>query len=203
MNRLKFFFLAITLIIWSACGDGTPKAKNASTQSATSNVESAKPAQVSKNTINTTNAQKVTQISKKVTVFGKDINVPSGSEFCVDVKVNNFVDIISMQYSTNWDTNLLEYKEVKSFNLKDLGAQSFGRAKGEESTLRLAWFAQDLKGVSLFDGASIYQVCFKAIGKSGTTTKIDFDTKPMIGEFANSKYKTVEFELKEANITIQ
>jgi len=102
---------------------------------------------------------------------------------CVDVQVTNFLEVISMQYSTNFDSQVLELVEVKNPQLKDLSAKldgtNFAQAKGENNTVRLSWFAQDLKGVSLYDGSTIYQICFKAKGKSGTKTEIDFAEKPM------------------------
>lgn len=139
----------------------------------------------------------------KVTIQGNPVKTTSGGEFCMDVQVSNFIDVISMQYSTNWDPKQLQYKGVKNFLLKDLTAQNFGRAKTEKSTLRISWFAQDLKGVTLFDNETIYQVCFKAIGKSGTTTQVEFANAPMVAEIANSKMKTMEVDLKKVDITIE
>jgi len=135
--------------------------------------------------------------------LGKDVITKSGGNFCIDVQVTNFVDVISMQYSTNWDPKILEYKGVQNFVLKDLTKQNFGRGKGEESTLRLSWYVQDLKGITLFDAATIYQICFQAIGKSGTSTEVDFANKPMVGEIANSKMQKIQTDLQSVKVTIE
>lgn len=144
---------------------------------------------------------------KKVIISGKDMTVKSGEEFCTDVQVTNFLDVISMQYSTNFDDKALEFVELKNPSLKDLNiklnATNFSRVKGQENTIRLSWFTQDLKGVSLYDESTIYQICFKAIGKSGTETKIDFAEKPMAGEIGNSKFQPMPAEFGEAKITIE
>jgi hypothetical protein len=123
--------------------------------------------------------------TKKVIISGKDMVVKSGEKFCVDVQVTNFIDVVSMQYSTNFDSKVLEYLEVKNPSLKDLSIKpndNFARVPKEENTLRLAWSVSDLQGISLYDGSSIYQVCFKATGGSGTQTEVDFAEKPMEGE---------------------
>lgn len=178
-----------------ACGgdsSASTKAKAASTETtaAKSPAPAAKPA-----------------APKKVIISGKDMTVKSGEEFCTDVQVTNFLDVISMQYSTNFDDKALEFVELKNPSLKDLNiklnATNFSRVKGQENTIRFSWFTQDLQGVSLYDGSTIYQICFKAIGKSGTETKIDFAEKPMAGEIGNSKLQPMPAEFGEAKITIE
>jgi len=202
MPEFKSLLLVISLlVILTACGDSNNKS---ATQSAESNTNIAatnapKPTKAknpNKKTVPTSNA-------KTVIISGKDATVKSGGDICIEVQVTNFVDVISMQYSTNWDTNSLQEKGVQNFVLKDLNKQNFGRGKDENSSLRLAWYTQDLKGVTLFDGATIYQHCFKAIGKSGTTTEVDFSDKPIIGEIANSKMQRINNELKSVKITIE
>ncbi|MFK7771569.1 MAG: cohesin domain-containing protein [Saprospiraceae bacterium] len=181
-----------------ACGSKASSSNKADTKVAAVNPATPK---------TTTPASKPASASKKVTISGKDMTVKSGEEFCVDVQVSNFIDVISMQYSTNFDSKVLEFTEVKNPSLKDLSSKlngvNFARAKGEDNTLRFSWFVQDLKGISLYDGSTIYQVCFKANGKSGTVTEVDFADKPMTGEIGNSKYQPMPAEFGAAKITIE
>lgn len=202
MKDFKSILLGIfLLLIFVACGNSKTTSKTHSTPNQ-ANVAT----QASTNTSKTP-VEKESSIPKsianEVIVYGKEVTTKSGGDFCIDVQVVNFVDVISMQYSTNWDTKAIQYKGVQNFVLKDLTKDNFGRANGEESTLRLSWYAQDLKGASLFDGATIYQACFKAIGKSGTTTEIDFADKPMISEIANSKMQTMKTDLKSVKVIIE
>jgi len=183
MTEFKSFLLGIfLLLVMIACGDS----KTASS-TVKANVTASTPA----------------PIEKPVIISGKDVTVKSGAEFCVNIEVANFVDVVSMQYSTNWDVKALEYQRVQNFNLNFLAKDNFGRAKGEERTLRFSWHAKDIKGISLFDGATIYQTCFKAIGKSGTTTEIDFANEPMIAEIGNSKMKPMKTDLQSVKVTIE
>ncbi len=198
LNTFKLFIYSFFFLGLMACGS---KASSSSkTDSKVATVDTATPK-------TTTPASKPATASKKVTISGKDMTVKPGEEFCVDVQVSNFIDVISMQYSTNFDSKVLEFVGVKNSSLKDLSTKlngsNFARAKGEVNTLRLSWFVQDLKGISLYDGSTIYQVCFKAIGKSGTVTEVDFAEKPMTGEIGNSKYQPMPAEFGAAKITIE
>ena len=198
LNTLKLIIYSFCFFGFMACGSKSSSSNKTETKVAT--VNSATPK------TSTTPAKPATS-SKKVTISGKDMTVKSGEEFCVDVQVLNFIDVISMQYSTNFDSKVLEFLEVKNPSLKDLSIKlngsNFARAKGEANTLRLSWFVQDLKGISLYDGSTIYQVCFKATGKSGTVTEVDFAEKPMAGEIGNSKYQPMQAEFGAAKITIE
>ena len=198
LNTIKLLVFSFCFLGLVACGDKTTATNKTDTKVAAVNSTSpkAKPS-----------PSKSTSSSKKVTISGKDMAVKSGEEFCIDVTVANFIDVISMQYSTNFDNKILEFLEVKNPSLKDLSIKlngnNFARAKGEDNTLRLSWFVQDLKGVSLYDGSTIYQVCFKANGKSGTVTEVDFAEKPMTGEIGNSKFQPMPAEFGAAKITIE
>jgi len=142
----------------------------------------------------------------KVKIAGENMTVKSGEEFCMNIKADNFIDMVSMQYSTNWDSKLLEFKGVKNFQIKDLSKDQFGKPTNEPNSIRLAWIAMDVQPVSLFNEALIYQICFKAIGKSGTSTQVTISDKPMAAEFgkkAKQGFKAAQWETQPATVTIE
>ena len=194
LNSVKLTVASFFLFGLLACGGESP----------TTNKTAAKVAGTTTPSSKTTSSP-----TKKVIISGKDMTVKSGEEFCVDVQVTNFLDVVSMQYSTNFDNNILEYLEVKNPSLKDLSAKlgvNFARAQNEANTLRFTWFVQDLQGISLYDGSTIYQVCFKATGKSGTETKVDFAETPMAGEVGvkiGNSFVPAEAEFGEVKIMIE
>ena len=196
-NKIKLIVcIGLLIVFCSACGGETAANKNesaASTQQKTATTTPAKNTAAPSNPVN----------AGKVTISGKAVTAKSGEDFCMDVQVANFVDVVSMQYSTNWDEKALLYKGVKNPALKDLSKDNFGRAKTEAGTLRLSWYAQDLKGVTLYDGSTVYQVCFTATGKSGTTTAVKFESQPMAAEIANSKMQILPVELKTVAVVIK
>lgn len=191
LNTLKLIVLSFFFVGLTACGGESSTANKMKTKVAT-----------------TTSPNK-SVASKQVIISGKDMTVKSSEEFCIDVQVTNFIDVVSMQYSTNFDSKVLEYVGVKNSSLKDLSIKpnvNFARAPNENNTLRLTWFVQDLQGISLYDGSTIYQVCFKAIGKSGTQTEVDFAEKPMAGEVgikSGNNFIPAPAEFGAAKITIE
>lgn len=198
LNIFKLIILSFFLLGLLACGG----------EAATANKTETKVAATTSSTPKTTTSPTKSSTSKKVIISGKDMTVKSGEEFCVDVQVTNFIDVISMQYSTNFDSKVLEYVKVKNSSLKDLSIKpgvNFARAPNENNTLRLTWFVQDLQGISLYDGSTIYQVCFKAIGE-GSETEIDFAEKPMAGEVgikSGNSFIPAQAEFGAVNITIK
>jgi hypothetical protein len=199
LNTVKLIVVSFFLFGLLACGG----------ESSTANKTDAKVVSKTTPAPKTTTSPTKSSAPKKVIISGEDMKVKSGEEFCVDVQVTNFIDVVSMQYSTNFDNEILEYVEVKNPSLKDLSTKlgvNFARAPNEDNTLRFTWFVQDLQGISLYDGSTIYQVCFKANGKSGTQTEVDFAEKPMAGEVgikSGNSFVPAEAEFGTVKITIE
>ncbi len=103
-------------------------------------------------------------------------NVASGSEFCLSVTVQDFVDIVGMQFSLNYDPNALEFVSVSNFNLPGLDVSSFGNPADGQVTM--SWLDNALAGQSLADGSVLFDICFRAIGADGTTTVVSFSNTP-------------------------
>lgn len=132
-----------------------------------------------------------------------DQQIKPGASFCVDVKVRDFNEVVSLQYTMNWDPKVIRFKELKGFSLKDMGPNNFGAQKAAEGFIGTSWFDMDVKGITVPDQSVIYQVCFEAIGKTGTSCNIQFSGKPVAVEISNSKGELMGFEARRAAITIQ
>ncbi len=92
--------------------------------------------------------------------------VQPGESICLDVVAGNFNDIISMQFSMEWDESLLLFEEVSNMNLPDMTASNFGMPSG--SQLTFSWVDFNLQGQSINDGTPIFSVCFTALSSTGT-----------------------------------
>lgn len=89
---------------------------------------------------------------------------------CVPITVNDFDNLILMQYAMHWDSTKLTYDCFRE-NLP--GNPTFNRPKA--NTLLLSWEDPNLTGVTVADGTRIYDVCFNTIGAPGTSTIITLD----------------------------
>lgn len=188
MKLKKQIYILTLCLVGStfSCGDSEPKPVATSTEQSSA-VKTSQPA------ANT----------DQVKIFLESTSVKSGEEVCLNVKVDNFVDIVSMQYSTTWNPEHLIYKGVKNMAIKDLQKESFNQPKGETNSMRFLWMSMDLSPVSLYNGSSIYQVCFEAVGKSGITTEVKIADQPITIEVVNTKYQKVPHATGAAQVTIE
>lgn len=111
-------------------------------------------------------------------------DVCQGDQVCLDITVNDFDDVASMQYSFSWDTTILKYEDIQGHNLSGLSSSSFNTSNVNLGILAMAWFDNANQGISLPDGTVLYQICFEAL-QNGMTT-IDFTNIPTAIEFATT-----------------
>lgn len=124
-----------------------------------------------------------------------------GDLIFVDVSVSDFNKIVSMQYSMNWDPNILQFEKIQQFNLKDLGKENFGLKEVKQGNLLLAWYDQSVQGINLPNGTNIYQVVFRVIGDSTEKSKIRFSGKPLITEIMQADGTPVYFNKSNGSFT--
>lgn len=95
-----------------------------------------------------------------------------GQVLHLPVTVSNFDSILSAQFVIRWDPAVLEFINVHSFNLPDLGSEDFGLTNTLDSgLLRFGWYSTDTFGVTQPNGAAIFKIRFEVVGPvlSGTS----------------------------------
>jgi len=88
------------------------------------------------------------------------------SEVCVDFEVENFEDIAGMQYTMQWDPNVLNYNRVETTDVEF--ASSFAPADNDK--LRYVWTHSIGTGLSEPNGTVIYSVCFDIVADCDNTS---------------------------------
>jgi hypothetical protein len=121
-------------------------------------------------------------------------------QVCMDVRVQNFKDILSFQYSINWDANLFGTASVQSFGMPDLGTSNFNTST--PGILRVGWDDVFITGVSLPDDHLIYQVCFDNISDSVKNAPINFSGTPTSVEVVNAQSNIVAPAFENGSLTI-
>ncbi|MCB0476288.1 MAG: hypothetical protein KDC69_11475, partial [Flavobacteriaceae bacterium] len=121
-----------------------------------------------------------------VTLTLEDLSAQNGDQVCLGVSVGGFTSIIGMQFSINYDPNVLQFESVGGFNLDGLNAISFGTpANGTPAgVITMSWLDPELAGETLADGAEIFEVCFTVTGT--TNTEVMFSNTPATIEITNS-----------------
>ncbi|NBU35206.1 MAG: hypothetical protein EBS35_01335 [Bacteroidetes bacterium] len=123
----------------------------------------------------------------------EDKSVAKGENFCLNVNTKNFTRIAGMEFTMNYNTNLLTFSSLKNFQLPGLDTSQFGmpgRGTNPLGKIKCSWFDIEAKGVTLADNLSVFQVCFTAKQTDGTTN-ITFDA---VSEIIDSSNKEIVFE---------
>jgi hypothetical protein len=131
-----------------------------------------------------------------------NLRAKSGAPACLDVQVADFDQLLSMQYSVKWDPAILQFKSIQNFQLGGLGPEDFGAHRAAEGILTSVWIDENLQGVTVADGATIYQICFDVKGASGQSTEVTFSDGPTPFEVVNLKEEVVDIKGVAGRVTI-
>ncbi|MEO0628583.1 MAG: cohesin domain-containing protein, partial [Bacteroidota bacterium] len=116
------------------------------------------------------------------------LNVQPGASFCVPVTVEGFIDVFGLQFSMNYDPNILELTSVQGFNPNmppDFNALAFSlpvSAGGLQNNgdLVLLYATSQPAGTTLMDGDTLFEICFTALGSLGDCSPLDFSDDPVV-----------------------
>ncbi len=111
----------------------------------------------------------------------------TGDPVCVDVIACNFTEIVSFQYTTQFDPNKLQFDSITNFNLDNLSAGNFGTTNIGNGFITSSWLDTLGAGVTVADETALYSICFTAVGAGG-----DIDTVAINGALS-------QIEVTDAN----
>lgn len=123
----------------------------------------------------------------------------NGTEVCLEIRVDNFTDVESMQFSMSWDPAIISYSRVANFNLMNLNQASFNN--GGPGSLRAIWDPGNAGSVTLNNNTRIFDLCFNIVGSSGQMSDVDFVDTPLPIEF-NTGSGTASFRTNSGKVTV-
>ena len=124
-----------------------------------------------------------------------------GDAFCLNIEVQDFTDILSMQFSINYDAAFLSYTGSQGFNLPGLSANDI--AMIGVGNIGISWLSPDLSnGTTVTDGTGIFQICFEVTALEGVTD-VAFSGSPLVVEIADVNGNLVTPVLENGSVTIE
>ncbi|HRF42550.1 MAG TPA: cohesin domain-containing protein, partial [Saprospiraceae bacterium] len=109
--------------------------------------------------------------------IGSASNVAQGQQVCLDVRVQNFNNIVGMQFSMQYNPAMLHFTSVANFGLPGLTAGgNFGLplagAAGitAPGTITLTWTDTDWSGETLPNGTTLFTLCFNALANTSAAS---------------------------------
>lgn len=184
-SSLLLFVVFLFAAQWSGCSDD--KVRDAAKEQA---LEASKKSQPEVGTAK----KNIFPVEGSIELFTEGKEVSKGEEVCVPIKARGFNEIVSMQYTLQWDPGVLKFKGVRNFGLPGLSDQNFGMHITDKGKLTHAWFDLNVKGITLPAEKPLYEVCFEAVGDSGSKTTLQFVEDPTVIEIANSNSAFLELK---------
>jgi hypothetical protein len=103
-----------------------------------------------------------------------------GSEVCVQIKVNGFDELTSMQFTMQWDNSILEFasispnsSEIPSLNIGNFGLPDEPNVPDNRITFSWSYVLPSNQGWTVPDSTTLFTVCFNVIGECETFSPVE------------------------------
>ncbi len=114
----------------------------------------------------------VVPVTAQPTIFVEDTSVDPLENIEIEVKVADFENIGSMQFSVNWDPAFLQFDSVSvgaTPVLPDYSNASIGQTMTAQGKLGTLWFEQNLNTITLADSTAIFKIFFAVLATEGSS----------------------------------
>lgn len=142
--------------------------------------------------------------SAQIQLHIENQNVSPNDHFCVPVTVDNFKDILTIQFTVKWNPAVIQFDSVSSFQLQGLSNNNFGISKINQGIISFSWFDGNASGKSLADGATLFSMCFTTIGTEGDSSQIAIVDLPIKVEVTdiNSNGENIGADIDNSTVYI-
>ncbi len=124
----------------------------------------------------------------------------------VNFEVDNFIDIISVQYSVNWDPAVLEFRTIKNYNasVPGLSPSVFGTPQSllDQGKFTLAWIESSITPITIPNGSLFYTVEFEVIGTECQSSFVGITDDPLEIEVAEVGEEEVGLIANNGSVSI-
>ncbi len=111
--------------------------------------------------------------------------VDIGQQYCIEIKVDNFIDMIGFQFSVGWDTSAMRLDSAFALNLPNYDSNHIGVSPAvEEGFLTTIWVFVD-SAITLPDSSNLFEVCFTVLPGADSINTIQILDYPTQIEFVN------------------
>ena len=127
-----------------------------------------------------------------LTGFIESATVDEGTDFCLEVTVDNFTNMLGMDFSISYNDAILTYTGISNINPALVGfSEAASTGNPAAGSITVQYFNQLLQAINLPDGAVLFEICFTA--SSDGTSAVDFSDTPTAIEFIDADENVVSF----------
>lgn len=111
-----------------------------------------------------------------------DLDVTTGQIIDIEFRVDNFTQILSVQFSVNWDPAVLKYRTIRNFNtsVPGLNASVFNTlpAQVDNGKFSMAWIESSVTQITIPDGSLFFTVEFEVLGDPCESSMVAITDNP-------------------------
>ena len=104
-----------------------------------------------------------------------EVFTPTGTQVCVPIRVDSFVNIASLNFSITWDPGCISYVSVQNNYAEQQGADVIGTNVINNNTL--IYSMATTNPLNLPDGGVLIEICFLVLAADGEVCPISFSTQ--------------------------
>ena len=135
-----------------------------------------------------------------------DFNIPNvnvtgtGTQICVPVTVDNFVNVQSFQFSINWDPSILEFASVNYVGISQNDVVIV--PNGNNYLTTSFFFIGATPGLTLTDGETVFEICFNALGPVGSSSFVDINGDVTIIDIFDGDGNQMGINVNNGSVTV-
>lgn len=106
-----------------------------------------------------------------------------GDDVFVELKVQNFTNILSVQFTLDWDETEMEFVSQQDFNLPGLTTGNWNTNFAADGIIGFSWLDPDVTGITMPDCSTLFTLSFHSI--NGNTSPITIISDPVLTEIVD------------------
>lgn len=144
------------------------------------------------------------QAQSLTTIIAPTETVEPNTYYKADIKVANFKNIVGVQFTMNWDSTVLKYRDIKEFIYSNnTQIESFGETRTASGILTFQWVDSGLSGNNLNDSTTLFSIEFEVIGHSNSFSPFLFTDDIAIRQVADTSFNAIPARFQDGMISVR
>ncbi len=129
-------------------------------------------------------------------------SAPNGSIVTVAMHAIDFINIISMQGTLQFNPAVASLDTIDYYGLPSMSSASFGLSQVASGKIMFSWNDPTLLGITKADSAIMFSMKFQLTGTPGTFTMLNFVDSPVVVETVDKNFATLNDSLISGKLRI-
>lgn len=128
----------------------------------------------------------------ETTIFLPDSTGVRNSQILIPVFVNDWEELLGVQFSVAWDNSVATFVGVESFALPGIDLNAFNLSTANEGYFSFAWSDPTITPQTLPDTSALFYIRFTLTGNPGAETAVAITNHPVAIEAIAADYQSIE-----------